>query len=186
MREPHSVSKEVEQLMENARLRDALEPFVDDSLNLLNARRLTTPEENDFLASMLAWERAPMLPISQWFEPELTLPAPDTLNDKQLHKVLWETIRRLFEKRIVIQYTDHLTDRQLYCILCRDILPSLEKRLDSPRAYLHWHCIDPEDDIELWLRLYASREERQAWEEENGMPAPPITQRPYPRRLPRP
>ena len=58
MPEPHSVSKEVDQLMENARLRDALEPFVDDSLSLLNTRRLTTPEENDFLASMLAWERA--------------------------------------------------------------------------------------------------------------------------------
>jgi hypothetical protein len=186
MAEQHSTSREVEQLLENARLRDALEPFIDDSLNLLTARRLTTPEENDFLASMLAWERAPMLPISQWFEPELSLPNLEALNDEQVHALLWDTIRKLFEKRIVIQYTDHLSDRQLYCILLRDILPSLEKRLDSPRAYLHWQCIDPEEDIELWLRYYATNDERQSWEAENGQPAPPAARRPHPRRLPRP
>src|SRR5690606_38578395 len=79
-------STEVDLLLENARLRDALEPFYDDSLTVLDVRRLPTQEENEFLESMLAWEQAPVLPISRWFEPELVLPAPESLTDKQLHK----------------------------------------------------------------------------------------------------
>ena len=37
---------------------------------------------------MLAWERAPVLPISRWFEPELVLPAPDKLTDEELRELL--------------------------------------------------------------------------------------------------
>ena len=76
-------SDEVDQLLLNARLRDELEPFLDESVHILDCRRLPTPEENEFLAQMLAWERAPVLPISRWFEPELVLPAPDKLSDAQ-------------------------------------------------------------------------------------------------------
>ena len=38
---------------------------------------------------MLAWERAPLLPLSSWFEPELKLPDPDDLADQELHDLLW-------------------------------------------------------------------------------------------------
>src|SRR6266446_4545019 len=92
--------EEVEQLLRNAQLRDELEPYFDESIGQLNGAALPTPIENEFLASMLAWERAPALPISQWFEPELKLPPPDELSDETLHEVLWETIHRLFAKRI--------------------------------------------------------------------------------------
>ncbi len=175
---------EVELLLENARLRDALEPYVDESLHLLQLRRLSTLEENEFLAAMLAWERAPVVPISQWFEPELVLPRPDTLNDQQLHQVLWETLNRLYEKRVVIEFTDHLSDRQLLAIIYRDILPSPEKRLESPKNYLHWHCLDPDEDTELWLRYYASPTERQKWSEESGQTPPKRERAPYARRMP--
>ncbi len=40
---------------------------------------------------MLAWERAPVLPIAHWFEPPLELPPPDTLTEEELHLVLWDT-----------------------------------------------------------------------------------------------
>ena len=46
---------EVEHLMLNAQLRNELEPFLDESVNLLDFRRLPTPRENEYLASMLAW-----------------------------------------------------------------------------------------------------------------------------------
>ena len=114
-----------------------------------------------------------MLPISQWFDPELKLPRPDTLDDRQLHDLLWETIDRLYDKRIVLDFTDHLSDRELYCLLIRDILPSAEKKIDVPENYLHWHCLDADDDPEIWLRYYASQEEREAWAEEAGQPLPP-------------
>ena len=84
---------EVDHLLRNAQLRDELEPFSDESMQTLNMRRVPTPIENEFLASMLAWERAPVLSIAQWFTPELRLPSPESLSDDRLHQVLWETIQ---------------------------------------------------------------------------------------------
>ncbi len=180
-----SQSDEVDQLLLNARLRDELEPYIDESMELVNTRRMTTTMENEFLASLLAWERAPVLPISRWFEPELVLPRHDTLDDKQLHRLLWDTIHKLYQQRIVLELTDHLSDRQLYCLLCRDILPSPEKKIDLPKNYLHWHCLDDGDDPETWLRYYASAEERDGWAEETGQTLPPSQAPPYPRKMPR-
>ena len=115
---------DIEQLMLNARLRDELEPSCDESFELLANHRLPTREENEFLASMLAWERAPVLPISKWFDPELVLPRPESLGDRDLHRILWDTLNKLYDKRVVLDFTDHLSDRQLYCLILRDILPS--------------------------------------------------------------
>ncbi len=178
-------SEDIEQLMLNARLRDELEPFCDESFELLNKHRLSTREENEYLASMLAWERAPVLPISNWFEPELSVPRPETLTDRELHRVLWDTLNKLYDKRVVLDFTDHLSDRQLYCLILRDILPSHEKKIDLPRNYLHWHCLDDDNDPEIWLRYYASDEDRAAWAEDSNLPLPPSETPPHPRRMPR-
>ncbi len=70
---------EVEQLLRNAQLRDQLEPFFDESIEFVNRRDLPTPVENELLASMLAWERAPVLEIYKWFTPELVVPSPEAL-----------------------------------------------------------------------------------------------------------
>ncbi len=181
----HPDFDEVEHLLLNARLRDDLEPFLDESLNLLNTRRLPTPMENEFLASMLAWERAPVLPISQWFQPELVLARPDTLNDEQINAHLWQTIQNLYDIRVVLDFTDHLTDRQLYTLIYRDILPSPEKKIDLPKNFLHWHCLDDTDEPETWLRYYASKQERHDWFSEMGLPLPRSEQAPFPRKMPR-
>ena len=181
----HPESDEVEQLMLNAQLRDDLEPFVDESLDLVRMRQMPTASENEFLASMLAWERAPVLPISQWFTPELRLSSPDTLNDKSLHDVLWDVIHRLHEKRIVLDFTEHLSDLELYCLIFRDIMSSPEKMIDRPRNYLHWDCLDAANNKEDWLRYYASEEERDQWRHESDADVPPAQARPYPRRMPR-
>lgn len=178
-------TNEVELILENATLRDALEPYLDESVSLVNARVMPTSVENEFLASMLAWEQAPILPISRWFEPELVLPRPETLADEQLHQLLWETIHRLYKQRVVLDFTDHLSDRELYCVIFRDILPSPEKKVDLPKNYLHWHCIDDSDDADLWLRFYATPEQRREWAEASGQTPPPSEPAPYPRRMPR-
>jgi len=178
-------SDEVDQLLLNARLRDELEPFLDESVHILDCRRLPTTEENEFLAQMLAWERAPVLPISRWFEPELVLPAPDRLSDEQLASLLTETLGRLYDQRIVLEFTEHLSDRQLYTLIIRDILPSHEKKIDLPRNFLHWHCLDMDDAPEVWLMYYASDDERQMWAEETGQPLPAQASPPYPRKMPR-
>ena len=182
IRRPHN--DEVDQLLRNAQLRDELEPFFDESIAMFNNRELPTKVENDFLASMLAWERAPVLPISQWFEPELTLVHPDSLSTEQLHALLWDTIQKFYDKRIVLDFTDHLTDRQLYSLIFRDILPSHEKRIESRNSFLHWDCANTECDPEIWLRYYATDEERTMWSDEQQEELPPSESRPFPRRMP--
>jgi len=178
---------EVEQLLLNAQLRDELEPYLDESLQKVNIRELPTPAENEFLASILAWERAPVLPIREWFSPPLELPNPDTLDDLEIHERLWDTIYKLYSRRIVLDFTDHLTDRQLYRLLYRDILPSREKKIELPKNYLHWDCAETDggDNPETWLQYYATDEERETWAEETGLPLPPRKTPPYCRKMPR-
>jgi len=178
-------AEEVEHLLRNAQLRDELEPLADESIISINVQQMTTPIENEFLASMLAWERAPFLPIAQWFQPELVLPRPETLDDDTLHELLWQTIDQLFSQRIVLDFTDHLSDRQLYCLIYRDILPTPEKKIDSQNNYLHWDCCDTCDDTETWLRYYANEEDRRAWLRETDNPLPDHEDPPYFRDLPR-
>lgn len=175
---------DVDQLMLNAQLRDELEPFLDDSLTCLQTKHLPTSVENEFLASMLAWERAPVVPIGQWFDPPLNLPHPDSLSNERLHALMWETIHKLYEKRIILDFTDHLSDRQLYTLIYRDIVSSAEKKIELPRNYLHWDCANTGDDPETWLRYYASNQERQAWAEETGLPLPPAEDPPNRRKMP--
>jgi hypothetical protein len=178
-------SQEVDQLLLNAQLRDELEPYLDESIHILDCRRLPTEDENEFLTQMLAWERAPVLPICRWFQPELVLPPPDRLTDDELAQRLADAIERLYDQRIVLDCTDHLSDRQLYALIYRDILPSHEKKIDLPKNFLHWHCVDVENEPEVWLTYYASDEERDAWADETGLPLPPQLPPPYPRRMPR-
>ncbi|MBI3837474.1 MAG: hypothetical protein HY288_06025 [Planctomycetia bacterium] len=177
--------EEVEHLLRNAELRNELEPYFDESIRRVNVEELPTPVENEFLASMLAWERAPILPISQWFDPELKLPHPETLSNDEIHDLLWSTIHKLYERRIVLDFTDHLSDCELYCLIYRDILPCSEKKIESLTNYLHWDCADVGGDPTVWLRYYASEEDRQAWAEDFPDPLPVAESPPYPRQLPR-
>lgn len=182
---PHVRPDEVEHLLRNAQLRDALDPYLDEAYVSINAHRLPTPVENQWLESMLAWERAPTLPIAQWFEPPLVIPAPEGLADEPLHDLLWDTIQKLFDKRIVLDFTDHLSDRQLYTIIYRDILPAQEKQFDRGENFLHWDCADTAENPEVWLRYYASDEDRRQWLETESDPLPDREPPPFPRKLPR-
>jgi hypothetical protein len=176
---------EFEQLMRNAELRDELEPYYDESISRVNVERLPLAAENEFLASMLAWERAPILPIYRWFEPELRVPRPSALCNEDLHEILGDVVQKLYSRRIVLDFTGHLSDRELYCLIYRDILPSKEKMIDSGTNYLHFDCSHSDGDPEIWLRYYATDDEREAWAETYHQPLPNRAPLPYPRRLPR-
>lgn len=178
-------SDDVEHLLRNAQLRDALEPLYDESIGRVNAELMSTSSENDFLQSMLEWERAPILPIAEWFSPTLQLPSPDTVEDNRLQQLLNETVDKLFEKNIILDFTDHLTDRQLYCLIYRDILPAHEKLIARRNNYLHWDCANTDGDPDTWLRYYASEDDRNAWAEETECYLPPVEAPPYQRKLPR-
>jgi hypothetical protein len=70
-------------------------------------------------------------------------------------------------------------------VIYRDILPSLEKKLERSNTFLHWQCLDVNRDPEIWLRYYASAEERAAWAAEVGGELPASQPPPHPRRMPR-
>ena len=176
---------EVEQLLLNAELRDELERYFDESISRVNIQHLTLPAENDFLASMLAWEQAPILPIYKWLDPELRPPRPERLDDEDLHRILWEVIEKLYAERIVLDFTDHLSDRELYTLIFRDILPAREKKLNSPNNHLHWDCTGPGNDPEVWLRYYADEDERESWATTYRRALPPTAPPPHPRKMPR-
>ncbi len=175
----------VDCLLRNAELRNDLEPLYDESIGSVDVDRMTTRSENDFLESMLEWERAPMLPIAQWFEPKLSLPDHDSLSHAEVRKILAETVQTLFSKHIVLEFTDHLSDRELYTLIARDILPAFEKKMDRRTSYLHWDCADTSGDAETWLRYYATDEEREMWSEETGETPPAVDAPPFMRRLPK-
>jgi len=173
---------EIDQLLRNAELRTELERYFDESITRVNVRHLSIAAENEFLACMLAWEQAPILPIYRWFEPELRPPRPEVLDAEALQEILWDLIEKLFQKRIVLDFTGHLSDRELYCLIIRDILPAREKKTDWPGNYLHWDCTG--NDSEIWLSYYATEEERDDWAESYHQPLPQKTPLPHPRRLP--
>lgn len=181
----HPSSDEVDELLRNAQLRDELEPYYDESISRVNVQHLSLSVENDFLASMLAWERAPVLPIYRWFEPELRPPRPSVLSDEDLHEILWDVIHKLHDHRIILDFTDHLSDRELYCVIYRDILPAREKMIELSTNYLHWDCSHAGGDPDVWLRYYATEEEREHWADSYRQPLPPKLNPQHLRDLPR-
>ncbi len=175
------VIDEVDLMLDNARLRDELEPYRDESIDDSSVKRMPLQTENEYLASMLAWERAPALPISCWFSPPMQLPAPDSINDAELNGLLLETVQRLYDKNVVLRFTDHLCDRDLYKIIFRDIMPSCEKKVDVPGKSLEWRCVE---DDETWLRFYAGPVDRRRFQEDHDIDLPPSEEPKFKRQLP--
>ena len=177
----HPKPDEVEQLLRNAELRDELERYLDESISRVNVQHWTLAAENEFLASMLAWEQAPILPIYRWFEPELRLPRAESLPDDDLHQILWDVARKLFLKRIVLDFTDHLSDRELYRLIYRDILPAREKKLDYPSSYLHWDCTGAAATRRSGSATTPATRSGRSGPRRYRQPLPPRTPLPYPR-----
>lgn len=175
---------DVSAMIRNAELRSELEPYYDESIVQLDDRHLPLNVENDYLEMMLAWEVAPVLPISEWFNPPLRPHHPARMTSGELHEELMNLVNLLYEKQIVLDFTDHLSDRELYLLICQEILPSKEKMLAVRDGYLHWDCAGVSENQEIWLTYYASAEEREMWEETNELSAPFHLDPPYPRDLP--
>jgi hypothetical protein len=162
---------DVDELLLNAELRTELEPYYDESLYRVRFQYRNLRQENEFLASMLDWEMSAVEPIYRWFQPELRLPPPTQLADEKLSQILGDVVAKLFEKKIVLDFTDHLSDRELYTLIYRGILPSLEKNLKHRYHFMHWDCSGGDSDI--WLRFYASDDDREQWAEHYDEPLPP-------------
>ena len=160
---------DVDLMMVNAQLRDELEPYRDESIEP-STTRMSLAAENEYLASMLAWERAPALPISHWFDPPLAIPSPESLGEDELPTELGRVLDRLRSKDVRLTHTDHLDDRALYRLIYRDILPCCEKMVLLPGKTLQWQCVE---DTDTYLRFYAGPVERRRYQEEHDVELPP-------------
>lgn len=165
-----SCNTEVDELILNVELRNEIEPYLDEAVSRILFQRLPVSLENDFLVCMLDWETAPIEPIYRWFDPELRIPAPNTLTDEKLAQVLIEVIEELYSQKIILDFTSHLSDRELYTLIYRDILPSREKNLKHRNNFIHWDC--SAGDSEVWLCYYASDDDREQWADSYQQPLP--------------
>ncbi len=107
---------------------------------------------------------------------------PGEVDDAQLTGRLWEFVYTLAGRRFYLHSTDHLSDREFY-IWLHDRWLATEVS-DIPYE-AEWNCVispGQEDGPEVYLRFYASPEEREQWLEDfpnEPIPAPEKT--PYDR-----
>jgi hypothetical protein len=172
------------------KLRRALEdagavlPLADDDL---------PPDvEEAFLENVLAFETAPkttyakrLLTASIW------LPSPDSLSSKALTEKLKEVVHGLAQQQTYLSHTNHLSDLELYRMLWETLLnlDTADVPLDPDAAVI----IDilgggTEQDLHLYLRHYATEEDRLVWEGQLEGPIPKHEAPPFNRdqHLPQP
>ena len=132
----------------------------------------TPPEvEEGFWQYVVNYEKAPWTTnFKQLEDAGVELPAPETLDDEQLTKKLWEVIRALALLRVFLEDTDHLSDRELYTELWTDMLREEVKAI-PPDPDGAWH-LSPlggcsEEDIQLQMKYYADEEWRQQWQKDS-------------------
>jgi hypothetical protein len=128
----------------------------------------TPPEiEEGFWQYVVNYEKAPYTTnFKQLEEGGIALPAPETLNDEQLSKKLWEVIHALALLRVFLEDTDHLSDRELYTELWSDMLREEVKALPPDPAGA-WH-LSPigggsDEDIDVQMKYYADEKWRESW-----------------------
>ena len=115
----------------------------------------------------------------------LSLPTPDTLDDSQLTKKLWQVINSLSLLGVFLYHTDHLSDRDLYEHLWHDSLREdgfIQPTNQDYACHLDIVGSGNEEDTFIFLKYYASEEERNWWTNEypqDDFPTP--EQKPYDR-----
>jgi hypothetical protein len=122
------------------------------------------PPNSAFEAQLLASEPENWTPPAQELtEQNVPLLPPVEITDETLAPILWELLHNLALRGFFLLHTDHLGDRELYAELwergLRDpaYLPGRNPRGGWFHDFLgSWG----EDEMQLWLRYYASDEER--------------------------
>jgi hypothetical protein len=123
---------------------DAPNPGIEAQLCASEPENWTPPAEQ------LAKRNIPLLP-------------PAELTDETLTPILWELLHNLSLQGFYILHSDHLTDRELYAELWeRGLRDPAHLPGRNPRGGWYHDFLGSwgEDDMQLWLRYYASDEER--------------------------
>ncbi len=153
------------------------------------------PEEVEeaFWKHIVDYEEAPWTTHFQQLESAgVSLPSPDSLNDKELAAKLWEIIQKLALLRVFISQTDHLSDRELYTHLWTDTLREETKAMPlAANSAYHIELLGgwSEEDTQLYLKYYADDDWLRQWHKDwPNDPIPTHEDPPYDRDrvLPKP
>jgi len=142
--------------------------------------------EEGFWKHVVEYEEAPWTTQFQQLERAgVSMPAPETLDDKEVTAKLWEVINKLAQLRIFLEETDHLSDRELYTTLWSDDLRGETKDIMLDRdSACHYQLVGggSDEELHLYLKYYADEKEREHWREEYpDFPMPDPEDPPYDR-----
>lgn len=102
-------------------------------------------------------------PAQQLAAKNIPLLPPAEITDETLTPILWELLHKLSLQGFYVLHTDHLTDRELYAELWeRGLRDPAHLPGRNPRGGWYHDFLGSwgEDDMQLWLRYYATDEER--------------------------
>lgn len=185
-----------ELLAENARLRDEVDQLTygmgdyGDGTYLPDhsQRQLTLTQENDYFKATKDWEVSPLKTLGDLLAPRFKPIDLAMATDAQVElslRVLVDELQRVGQNVVC---ADHLSDRRLYCILVKNVLSVLVKDLRRRTPCLWYCCFHSEsgilspDDVSLYLKYYASDEERAIWKRRHPESSlPPKETAPHPR-----
>jgi hypothetical protein len=122
--------------------------------------------DDDFGDRTLTFENGPFTTnFDQLIKTGVELPAPETLDDAQVHQTLWNVIEALADLRVFIEHTDHLSDRDLYMHFWHHTLREEVPDVDVNDGVWHVDILGGgnEEDTRSFLRHYADEQWRRDW-----------------------
>ena len=149
------------------RMKRELDEIVGGEMRSGNLGPVPLRMEEAFLKQVLAYERAEFdTNFNRLVQRGVALPPAAELENAALSAKLEEVIRELSELRCFLHEADHLSDRELYDWLwssgLREESPDVS---DMPNGAWHTSPIGAgnNEDTEIWLKYYATDEERRRW-----------------------
>jgi hypothetical protein len=128
---------------------------------------LSSDMEEEFLKHILAFETAEPTSLLQWLENAgQDVPAPEELDDAQLHAKLWEVIRRMASLGAYLHNTNHLSDRELYTYLFEEGLREDAVLFPDNPGYVYGLDLlgsGSEKDMQLYMKYFADEQYRAEW-----------------------
>ncbi len=151
------------------RLRRQAEELTGESMLWGRTDHLPPEIEEAFWKQIIAYESAEPIDLFKMLvDGGVSLPPPVLVTEEAITITLWEVIYFLASVGCYLENTDHLSDRELYTMLHEELLrqPAILFPNDPCYAY-HIDLIGSgsSEETEIYLRYYASEEERRRWQE---------------------
>jgi hypothetical protein len=178
---PDDDEDEIDRVIRIEKIKRELDEVTGGKMLCGSFGKVPTEIEALFLEHVLAYERAEFdTNFNRLVQRGVALPPAAEIDDATLREKLAEVTRELMELRCFLYHTDHLSDRELYEWLWGDGLREESAEISGVSGAWHTSPIGggSEQDTQIWLRYYASDEERQRWRLDYPEDSMPIRESP--------